>query len=436
MRRKIIVRGPALSQSGYGEQTRFAMRCLKKHQDKFDLYLMNVGWGRTGWITTDDEERAWLDHLIGKTQLYIQETQGNPQFDVSLQVTVANEFEPIAAFNIGYTAGIETTKALPEWITRCNLMNRIIVPSVHAKTVLQNSVHKIKNQFGSETELKLKVPVDVCGYAAREVTPKKIDLELETSFNFVSIAQWGPRKNIESTISSFVSEFYNEPDVGLILKTNMSKNNQFDKMFVENRLTSFVQNLPHYKMMKCKIYLLHGNLEESEMRGLLTDPRIKGFITTTHGEGFGLPIFESVLSELPVIAPAWSGHVDFLFAPKKDKDTGKMKMKPHFVKIEYDVQPVQKDAVIPNIIAEDSQWCYVKNYSARAGLRELFKNHAPHVAEAKKLKEYVLKEFDENKQFDSFVKSITDSLPTINDIKVSELEQALGNNVLNDIIGL
>ena len=42
MRRKIIVRGPVLSQSGYGEQSRFALRCLRAHEDSFDIYIVPV----------------------------------------------------------------------------------------------------------------------------------------------------------------------------------------------------------------------------------------------------------------------------------------------------------------------------------------------------------------------------------------------------------
>ena len=67
MRKKIIVRGPVLSQSGYGEQSRFALRCLRAHEDDFDIYIVPVGWGQTGWISGDSEERRWIDFIINKT---------------------------------------------------------------------------------------------------------------------------------------------------------------------------------------------------------------------------------------------------------------------------------------------------------------------------------------------------------------------------------
>ena len=64
MKKKILVRGPALSRSGYGEHVRMVLRSLKTREDILDIYLMNTGWGRTGWNWEDDEERRWFDSLL------------------------------------------------------------------------------------------------------------------------------------------------------------------------------------------------------------------------------------------------------------------------------------------------------------------------------------------------------------------------------------
>ena len=101
MRKKILVRGPVLSRSGYGEQARFALRSLRKHEDRFDIYLINTNWGATGWTAQDDEERQYVDFLIQKTFHY---TQSKGQFDISLQVTIPNEWERLAPVNVGYTS--------------------------------------------------------------------------------------------------------------------------------------------------------------------------------------------------------------------------------------------------------------------------------------------------------------------------------------------
>ena len=49
--KQIIVVGPALSASGYGEQTRFALRSLRSQSKLFDIYLKNINWGKISWIS-------------------------------------------------------------------------------------------------------------------------------------------------------------------------------------------------------------------------------------------------------------------------------------------------------------------------------------------------------------------------------------------------
>ena len=107
MKKKIFVRGPVLSQSGYGEQSRFALRSLRSREDLFDVFIQPTAWGQTGWIWKNDEFRQWMDEKITLTQVLIHKKQ--LQADMSLQITIPNEFQKIAPMNVGYTAGIETT---------------------------------------------------------------------------------------------------------------------------------------------------------------------------------------------------------------------------------------------------------------------------------------------------------------------------------------
>ena len=60
------------------------------------------------------------------------------------------------------------------------------------------------------------------------------------------------------------------------------------------------------------MYLLHGDLTEKEMASLYNHPKVKVHVSFTKGEGFGRPLLEASLSGKPVIAPGWSGHLDFL----------------------------------------------------------------------------------------------------------------------------
>ena len=64
--------------------------------------------------------------------------------------------------------------------------------------------------------------------------------------------------------------------------------------------------------IRCKVYLLHGDMTDEEMHSLYRHPKISAFLTLAHGEGFGLPIFEANYSGVPIIATGWSGQLDFL----------------------------------------------------------------------------------------------------------------------------
>lgn len=403
--KKVLVKGPALSLSGYGEQARFALRSLKDRED-VDLYFINIPWGKTGQFFSDEEEKEFLLGLMDKTKRYSQQTNGKMDLDISVQVTIPNEFEKIAKVNIGYTAGIETTKVAPEWIQKCNEMDKIIVPSNHSKKVFEETVYKaVVEQTKEETEFKLKTLVEKCSFPAQEKEPEIIDLNIETEWNFLSVAQWGPRKNVEATVKNFLKEFKND-NVGLILKINMAKNSTMDKIATESRIKRVVDDFKNDNdEVKCKVYLLHGNLTDNEMAGLYKHPKIKAFVTTTHGEGFGLPMFDAAIAGMPIIAPAWSSYVDFLYAPKKIKGN-KEKSKPHFTKIDFDLQKVQKEAVWKGVIQADSQWCFVKDHSVRSAMREVFKNYGPKLSDAKKLSKFVLENFKEESQMNKMFEMI------------------------------
>ena len=402
--KKILVRGPGFSNSGYGEQTRFALRSLRDREDLFDVYFINIPWGKTGWIIEDNEETRWLHSLMAKTHNHIQKNGGKVTgFDISLQVTIPNEFEKLAPVNIGYTAGIETTKISPQWIDKSRLMDKIIVVSNHSRAIFESTEYKAKNETTGEViDFKNTTPVEVVHFPVKNLQPVELQLDFATQFNFLSVAQWGPRKNIEATVTSFLEEFKNEENVGLVLKTNIAKNSISDKMICERKINAIKSQ---FKDSKCKLYLLHGNMTETEMTALYRHPKIKAIISTTHGEGFGLPLFEAACNGLPVIAPKWSGHVDFLVAPSKED--GKVKMKNHFTTIDYDLAPVGKESVWEGVIQADSLWCYVKKASTKDAMRKVFKNHQVSLSLANKLKEHVLSHFSSEQQKQKFVECIT-----------------------------
>ena len=393
MKKKILVRGPALSRSGYGEHVRMVLRSLKTREDLLDIYLMNTGWGRTGWNWEDNETIEYTE-------------KQNTGFDISIQVTIPNEFERMAPINIGVTAGIETTKVSPHWIEKSQIVDKIIVVSNHSKQIYENTVYEATNKETGEVvkDFRCNTPISVVHYPVRDHEPIEIDLDLEYDFNFLTVAQISPRKNMENTIIGFVEEFMDE-EVGLVVKCNIASDSSVDREYTKERIKDL---LSQYENRKCKVYLLHGTMKEGEMTSLYNHPKIKAYVSIAHGEGFGLPIFEAAYSEIPVIAPDWSGHCDFLYAPVKDKKTKKEKMKAHFSKVKYTMKHIPKEVVWDGVIQEDSMWCYPDQKSYKNRLREIYKTYGRFKSRAKKLNKYIRKNFSEEAKYSEFVQHVID----------------------------
>ena len=410
--KKIIVKAPILSRSGYGEHARFLMRSLRKYEGSvFDIYAVNINWGKTSWQFRDTEERRWIDSILQKT---LQYTRSGGRFDISAQVTIPNEWERIAPINIGVTAGIETTKVSPTWIEKSMLMDKIIVVSDHSKNVYLNTSYEATNNQTGEVvkDFRCKTPIDVVHYPVKTLEPQEVGLEFSTKFNFLAMAQWSPRKNFDNTIDWFMEEFKDDADVGLVLKTFLVNNSHMDKQYTLKKIKSVMSKYPDHK---CKVYLIHGSMSDEEITGLYNHPQINSLITLTHGEGFGLPIFEAAYSGLPVIAPDWSGHVDFLHMPVKDKK-GRVKNKAMFGAVDYTLQPIEPGVVWKGVLEEGSMWAYAEKVSYKKRLRQMKEDYGRFTGFAKKLKKYLHKYFNEDEQYDEFVNSIIGG--EVEDVKI------------------
>jgi len=356
MRKKVFFKGPLLTRSGYGEQARFALRALRSREDLFEIFIQPIKWGQTSWVSDMDEERVWIDNTIEKTIAYMQ---NGGQFDMSLQVTIPNEFQKMTPMDIGYTAGIETNKVAPVWLQKGNeQVDKIITISSHSKNVYQNTVATAQNQQTGETfEYRLNTPIEYVSYPTKNFDNlPELDLELTTDFNFLTVAQFGPRKNLANTIKWFIEEFKND-NVGLVVKTNIAKNCLMDREATLNNLRG-ITNL--YPDRQCKIYLLHGDMTDTEIHSLYKHEKIDAFLSLPHGEGFGLPLFEAAYSGLPVVATGWSGHLDFL----TDEEG-----REHFYNVAFDLQPVQQEVVWDGVLIKESMWAYAREQSAKEKMR-------------------------------------------------------------------
>ena len=415
MRKKVMVRAPLLTQSGYGEHSRFIIRALRSREDLFDIYLEPLNWGQTAWVSKSSEENEWFNKMIQKTGLYIR---NNPVFDMSVQVTIPNEWERIAPINIGVTAGIESTRISPDWIEKSNMMDKVIVVSEHAKFGFDNTSYiKTHNQTGQQQELTNHTPIEVIGYPVRDYKPADINIDFKHDFNYLLMAQWGPRKNLENTVRWFIEENYDE-EVGLVIKTSVRNGSLGDRDVTYNRIKNLIGE---YEDRTCSVYLLHGTMDPEEISALYKHPKIKAFIGLSHGEGFGLPLFEAAYNSIPVITTGWGGQCDFLYMDENGK------RKPMFADVNFDIGPIQEEAIWKGVLEKDSMWCYPHQGHYKMRLRQVRKNHDKWKKKANKLSKYLHKTFDSDTQYKKFVDCVHQE--TENDKEIDQMFNTLVKGV-------
>ena len=182
----------------------------------------------------------------------------------------------------------------------------------------------------------------------------------------------------------------------LIMKTSgadfsiMSKSD-LKKKIDEIRKTVKAKTLPN-------IYILYGDLEDTEMNDLYNHPKVKAHVTFTHGEGFGRPLLEATLSQKPVIASGWSGHIDFLNKNNAVLLTGQL-------------TAVPKAAFPKPFQVEGQQW-FTVNYSvASATLKDVFKKYKKYTLPAKKLAMFNKAKFSLKAMQDKLEKILDENIP-------------------------
>ncbi len=251
--------------------------------------------------------------------------------EIFLQCTIPTEFQPFGIYNIGVTAGIETTVCPKEWIDGLNRMDLNIVPSKFGKTMFEELILNETNQNNQViSSHKVVKPIEVLFEGAdtdiyKKVNPSNTTLKNELShiketFVFLYVGHWlqgglgRDRKDTGMMVKTFLETFKNTPKApALLMKTSGAGFSILDREDILTKIEQLKRTIVGAKSLP-NIYVLHGDLSDDEMNELYNQPKVKAHISFTHGEGYGRPLLEAVFSEKPIIAPNWSGQVDFLSA--------------------------------------------------------------------------------------------------------------------------
>ena len=397
----VTVSAPVDTYSGYGARSRDFIKALLK-SEKYTIKVLSQRWGNTREGYLEDHNETELQSLI------VPNLTEKP--DVWFQITIPNEFQPVGKYNIGVTAGIETTICDASWIEGCNRMDMVMVSSNHAKETFERSEFDIEQNGQVVNSISLKKPIEVIfegvdleKYFPVTATENTFDLSsIKESFAFLFVGTWlkgdfgQDRKNVGLTIKAFLEVFKNKKNPpALILKTQHATSSILDRdkllAKIDNIRKTVKGNLPN-------IYVIHGELSDQELNMLYSHDKVKAMISLTKGEGFGRPLLEFSLHKKPIIATNWSGHTDFLNTEFTSLVKGEL-------------ENVDQSAAIEKMILKESQWFKPDSNHAGVLLKDVFSNYKKYKELANRQTYYSKTNFSQEKMAELIDEILSKNLP-------------------------
>ena len=377
MKPLFIISSPFDTYSGYGARSRDLIKAIVE-TDKYNVKLLSQRWGSTPFgFCKDNPEWSFLQELV------LPNNQIPKKPEIWAQVTIPSEFQPIGKFNIGFTAGIETTICAGDWIEGLNRMDLNIVSSEHSKNVFVNTEFEKRNRntHALEGYIKLEKPVEVLFEGAdiktyfQDDRPCLIDFNIPEKFAYLFVGHWmqgdlgEDRKNVGLLVKAFYEVFKNKQNApALILKTSQIGSSYVDREEILKRI-KLIKKTVNAKTFP-NVYLLHGEFTDEEMNSLYNHSKVKAMVSLTKGEGFGRPLLEFTLTKKPLITTAWSGHADFL--------------NPEFTTLIGGQLSNVHPSAANQWLLQESQWFTPDNGQVGHYLKDVFENYKGYAEKAKR----------------------------------------------------
>ena len=424
---------PIDTYSGYGARSRDLVRAIIE-LDKYDVKILPQMWGNTPWnFINDNPEWSFLSNYIWA------QPQLPKQPEIWMQITIPSEFQPIGKYNIGVTAGIETTLSPGDWVEGCNRMNLVLTSSEHSKktfidTVLQKIDQRTNQQIG---EVKIEKPIEVLFEGANTEIYKPLDkvdsfpelTDIKEKFAFLFVGHWingdlgEDRKNVGLLIKMFYEVFKNKKDKpALVLKTSQMGSSYLDRDEILRKINLIKKSINSKDLPN--VYVLHGEFSDVEMNELYNHSKVKAMINLTKGEGYGRPLLEFSLTKKPIITTNWSGHTDFLNPEFNTMLPGKL----------TEVHP----SAANQWLLKESQWFSVDLGHAATSIKDVFEDYKKYLDGAKRQAHKSKTEFSWEKMKDKvdelftkyipeFPKEVKLQLPKLKKIELPKLQKVENN---------
>jgi hypothetical protein len=373
-----IISAPIDTYSGYGARARDIVKSIIE-LDKYDVKVMPQRWGDTpsGFL---DNHNDWSF----LKPLCIQNLTSKP--DIWMQITIPIEFQAIGNYNIGCTAGIESTGCASPWVEGLNRMDLNLVSSEHSKKVFTDIRFEQKDKQTNQVVniIKLEKPIEVIfegvdldTYFYKE--PKDVNINLDKikeSFCYLFVGHWlggsfgHDRKNIGVLVKNFFEAFKGQKtQPALILKSCIGRNSYLSREELLQKIKVIKNSYPKGTKLP-NVYIFNGNLSDEQINDLYNHPKVKSMVSFTKGEGYGRPLAEFGLSKKPIIASGWSGHIDFL-------------TQGNCILLPGDLEPVHESAANQWLLKE-TQWFKVNNNASIKALKDVYSNYKNYIVGAKK----------------------------------------------------
>ena len=422
-----VISCPIDTFSGYGARSRdFVKALIQSKGEEWDIKIMPQRWGDCPWNFFSEDNPL--------RQRFIGELNPNNQPDIWIQITVPNEFQPVGKFNIGVSAGIETTVYPGEFIEGSNRMDLNLVSSKHSKDVALNTSFDKKDSNTGQIvgTVKLEKPVEIL-FEGLDLDkyykkPQNSGLlkDISEDFCFLYTGHWLPgdfgedRKDVGRLIKTFLETFKSKggKKPALILKTNHVNYSLLDREEILNKINQIrkqiIGNLPN-------IYLIHGELTDDEMNQLNNDNKVKAFMSFTKGEGYGRPLAEAAITGKPIIVSNWSGHLDFIHPDYNILIGGEL----------INIPPSSAN----QFLIKDSNWFSINTDIASKAMKDVVKNYKKYFEKSRKQTQYLKNNFS----FDKMVEKLNSLLPkveaapqtqTLNLPKLKKVEKKINLNEL------
>lgn len=264
------------------------------------------------------------------------------------------------------------------WVPYCNMMDEVWVPT------------KWDRQKAIKAGVNKPIYVIYQGvdpdYFHPDIAPMRI--EIPQTFKFVCAAAWLPRKNLGNLIKTFARTFQKAEDVCLVIKTmNLGLVEDIQKEIKK-------LNIPDNSAW---VYIKEEDWPNSYLPSFYTMGHC--FVLPTHGEGWGLPIFEALACGLPTITTGYGAPNEVL----RDKEN-KNKPLPGLHLLDYRLS----QARTPYEYLKGAKWADPNLNQLSEKMRYIYNNYAKERERALRTSKIIRDKFSWHKCVEPMIKRLED----------------------------